>query len=75
MNFTEAVHNLGYINLYAGQAAGCFEHWSDKRKADEYGFTGAEAYMFLGQIAEARCTQGVNPKYTYICKVVNEFLR
>jgi hypothetical protein len=25
--------------------------------------------MLLGQIAEARCTQVVNPKYTYICKV------
>ena len=25
--------------------------------------------MLLGQIAEARCTQMVNPKYTYICKV------
>jgi acetamidase/formamidase len=28
-----------------------------------------EGYMLLGQIAEARCTQVVNPKYTYICKV------
>jgi amidase len=37
--------------------------------ADSYGFTEAEAYMFLGQVAEARCTQMVNPKYTYICKV------
>ena len=26
------------------------------------------AYAF-GQVAEARCTQMVNPKYTYICKV------
>ena len=43
--------------------------------ADDYGFTDAEAYMFLGQIAEARCTQVVNPKYTYICKVAKEFLR
>ncbi len=25
VNFTEAVHNLGYINLYVGQAAGYFE--------------------------------------------------
>jgi acetamidase/formamidase len=36
---------------------------------DEYGIPAAEAYMLLGQIAEARCTQMVNPKYTYICKV------
>lgn len=43
--------------------------------SDEYGFTDAEAYMFLGQIAEARCTQVVNPKYTYICKVPKTLLR
>lgn len=36
---------------------------------DEYGIPAAEGYMLLGQIAEARCTQVVNPKYTYICKV------
>jgi amidase len=34
-----------------------------------------EAYMLLGQIAEARCTQMVNPKYSYICKVSKEVLR
>jgi acetamidase/formamidase len=34
----------------------------------------AEAYMLLGQIAEARCTQMVNPKYTYICKVAKKYL-
>ena len=42
--------------------------------ADEHGFTEAEAYLFLGQIAEARCTQVVNPKYTYICKVAKRHL-
>ena len=42
--------------------------------ADEHGFSEAEAYMFLGQVAEARCTQVVNPKYTYICKVAKSFL-
>ena len=36
---------------------------------DEYRIPAPEAYMLLGQIAEARCTQVVNPKYTYICKV------
>ncbi|WP_018388840.1 acetamidase/formamidase family protein [Ancylobacter sp. FA202] len=36
---------------------------------DDYGIPAAEGYMLLGQIAEARCTQVVNPKYTYICKV------
>jgi acetamidase/formamidase len=42
--------------------------------ADDYGFTDEEAYLFLGQIADARCTQVVNPKYTYICKVAKSLL-
>jgi acetamidase/formamidase len=33
-----------------------------------------EAYLLLAQIAEARCTQVVNPKYTYICKVPKAIL-
>jgi acetamidase/formamidase len=36
---------------------------------DDWNIPVAEGYMLLGQIAEARCTQMVNPKYTYICKV------
>jgi amidase len=39
-----------------------------------YGIPGPEAYMLLGQIAEARCTQMVNPKFTYICKVDKKYL-
>jgi acetamidase/formamidase len=42
---------------------------------DEFGVKAPEAYMLLGQIAEARCTQMVNPKFTYICKVSKEILR
>jgi len=42
--------------------------------ADEHGFTETEAYLFLAQVAEARCTQMVNPKYTYICKVAKSLL-
>ena len=42
--------------------------------ADDYGIPEPEAYMLLGQIAEARCTQVVNPKYTYICKVSKAIL-
>jgi hypothetical protein len=30
--------------------------------------------MLLGQVAEARCTQVVNPKYTYIVKVAKRYL-
>ncbi|MCS0495761.1 acetamidase/formamidase family protein [Ancylobacter sp. MQZ15Z-1] len=41
---------------------------------DDYGIPAPEAYMLLGQIAEARCTQVVNPKYTYICKVDKKLL-
>ena len=33
-----------------------------------------EGYLLLAQIAEARCTQVVNPKYTYICKVPKAIL-
>lgn len=36
---------------------------------ESYGIPAAEAYMLLGQVAEARCTQMVNPKYSYICKI------
>jgi acetamidase/formamidase len=42
---------------------------------DGHGVPATEAYMLLGQIAEARCTQMVNPKYTYVCKVPKEILQ
>ena len=42
---------------------------------DEYRIPAGEAYMLLGQIAEARCTQMVNPKFTYICKVSKDILK
>ena len=42
--------------------------------ADDYGFTEADAYLYLAEVAEARCTQMVNPKYTYICKVAKSLL-
>ena len=41
---------------------------------DDWRIPAAEGYMLLGQIAEARCTQVVNPKYTYICKVDKRLL-
>lgn len=40
----------------------------------DYGFVLEEAYMLLGQILEARCSQFVDPYYTYVCKVPREFL-
>ena len=36
--------------------------------------TSAEAVLLLGQVAEARATQIVNPKYTYIVKVAKRWL-
>jgi amidase len=41
---------------------------------DDWHIPAPEAYMLLGQIADARCTQVVNPKYTYICKVEKAML-
>ncbi len=43
--------------------------------ADDYGFAEHEAVMLLGQVAEARCTQVVNPKYTYVAKIPKRYLR
>ena len=40
----------------------------------EFGFPQDEAVMLLGQVLEARCTQFVNPKYSYICKVPKRLL-
>jgi amidase len=31
--------------------------------------------LLLGQVAEARCTQLVNPKYTYVTKIAKRWLR
>jgi len=41
---------------------------------DEYGMSRGEAYLLLGQVLEARCTQFVNPTYTYVCKVNRKYL-
>ena len=42
--------------------------------ADDYGFTEPEALMLLGQVAEARATQIVNPKFTYLVKIDRRWL-
>ena len=41
---------------------------------DEYGFARGEAYLFLGQVLEARCTQFVNPTFSYVAKVNRKYL-
>lgn len=41
---------------------------------EDHGISRAEAYLLLGQVLEARCTQFVNPTYTYVCKVSRKYL-
>lgn len=41
---------------------------------EEYGLSRGEAYLLLGQVLEARCTQFVNPTYTYVCKLNRRYL-
>lgn len=40
----------------------------------DFGFTEPDAVLLLGQVAEARCTQLVNPKYTYVVKIARRWL-
>lgn len=42
---------------------------------EEYGFTVDDAYLLMGQVMEARCTQFVNPTRTYICKMPKKYLK
>ena len=41
---------------------------------DDYGFSRGEAYLFLGQVLEARCTQFVNLTFSYVAKVNRKYL-
>ncbi len=41
---------------------------------EDYGFSKDDAYLWLGQVLEARCTQFVNPTFTYIAKVNKAYL-
>jgi acetamidase/formamidase len=40
----------------------------------DYGFTQESALLLLGQVAQARATQIVNPKFTYIVKIAKRWL-
>ncbi len=42
---------------------------------EEYGLDRGEAFLLLGQVLEARCTQFVNPTFTYIAKIAKRYLR
>lgn len=40
----------------------------------DYGFSEPEAFLLLGQVLHARCTQFVDPLFTYICKISKTYL-
>jgi amidase len=40
----------------------------------DYGFEPHEAVLLLGQVAQARCAQLVNPKYSYVTKIEKRYL-
>jgi acetamidase/formamidase len=42
--------------------------------ADSYQMTEQEALLLLGQVLEARCTQFVDPLYTYVAKIGRQYL-
>lgn len=41
---------------------------------EEFAFSRGDAYLWLGQVLEARCTQFVNPTFTYVCKIARDYL-
>lgn len=41
---------------------------------EDYAFTVGDAYMYLGQVLEARATQFVNPTFTYLLKINRKHL-
>jgi len=41
---------------------------------EEYSIPRGEAYLLLGQVLEARCTQFVNPTFTYVAKMAKRYL-
>ncbi len=41
---------------------------------EDYGFSRGEAYLYLGQVLEARCTAFVNPTFSYVAKIAKRFL-
>ncbi len=41
---------------------------------EDYGFTRGDAFLLLGQVMGSRCTQFVNPTYSYIAKIEKKYL-
>ena len=42
--------------------------------ADDYHMDERDAFLLLGQVLEARCTQFVDPLYTYVAKINRQYL-
>jgi len=42
--------------------------------ADDYNMDEREAFLLLGQVLEARCTQFVDPLYTYVAKINRKYV-
>jgi amidase len=40
-----------------------------------YGFSRPDAFLLLGQVMQARCTQFVNPTFTYVAMIAKEYLQ
>lgn len=41
---------------------------------EDYGLPRGEIYLLLGQVLEARCTQFVDPTFTYLAKIAKKYL-
>ena len=46
-----------------------------KWMVESYGFKDTEVFLLLGQVLHARCTQFVDPLYTYVAKIKKIFLK
>lgn len=43
--------------------------------SEDHGLAPGDAFMLLAQVMESRCTQFVNPTFTYVTKIAKRFLR
>ena len=73
------IENADYIMTFAcGRAAEDAFHSATEQlvrwMASDYGYTTRDAYLLLGQVMEARCTQYVNPTSSYVCKMPKKYL-
>jgi amidase len=69
-DYIMAVACCGTVEESFHCAAGELLRWL----VDGYGLPESEAYLLMGQVMEARCTQFVNPTRSYICKMAKKYL-